>query len=73
MRSKTSWLLIPLMLSGCAIGSNGTRLKPAPVVTGNFCAVYKPVYFSRNDTEDTKKAVTVNNASWVELCEAKTQ
>jgi len=73
MKSGILSSLTLLLLSGCALGSNGTKpaLTPAPVVVGNFCAIYKPVYFSKNDTEETKRQIDLNNIVWVDQCEGK--
>jgi hypothetical protein len=40
-------------------------------VLGNFCAIYKPVYFSKADTEETKRQIDLNNVVWVDQCEGK--
>ncbi len=37
----------------------------------DFCDIYKPVYLSRQDTEETKKQIDGNNAVWVGLCKKK--
>ena len=34
-----------------------------------FCFVYKPVYHSRLDTEETKAQIDMNNAVWKERCQ----
>lgn len=46
-----------LMLSGCA--------KP---LNGDFCLLYRPVFSSPLDTEETLKQVDMNNIVWAELC-----
>lgn len=51
------WSMILLPLSACA------TVSPA-----SFCAVYKPVYTAKADTEETKKQVDGNNAVWLSLC-----
>ena len=36
--------------------------------TDTFCLIYKPVYTSRLDTEETRQQVTDNNAAYESLC-----
>lgn len=37
----------------------------------DFCTVYKPIYTSETDTEETQKQIDKNNAVWMEKCETK--
>lgn len=41
----------------------------ATVSADDFCAIYRPVYSSLDDTEETLKQLDRNNAVWLELCE----
>ena len=69
MRFVIGLSLTLLSLSACAVGSRETNsVSKSPPLSGNFCSIYKPVYVSRLDTEETKKAVDQNNAVWLELC-----
>lgn len=52
------WCLIMLTLSGCA----------KSLVATDFCNLYKPVYTSSKDTEQTRTDVDGNNAVFMELC-----
>jgi hypothetical protein len=47
-----------LLLNACATASRA-----------EYCILYRPVYTSVSDTEETKKQVDGNNAVWIELCE----
>jgi len=49
---------ILIMLTACGTVSQGS----------NFCDIYKPVYTSNEDTEETVSQVVDNNALWLELC-----
>ena len=46
------------MLQGCETASQGQN---------SFCLLYKPVYTSVRDTEETRLEVDGNNAVWLEL------
>ncbi len=47
-----------VMLSGCATNT-----------AGDFCLIYKPVYTSDLDTEETRDQADQNNAVYQELCD----
>jgi hypothetical protein len=64
-------ILIPLTVTGCAIGSPATEPEPIKSAVLPFCAIYVPVYSSKLDTEETKKQIDKNNAVWLEYCEKK--
>lgn len=36
--------------------------------TDSFCLIYKPVYTSRLDTEQTRQQVTDNNVAYESIC-----
>lgn len=55
--------LILNTLAGCA-----TPLPESPPAAPSFCALYRPVYHSPADTEETRAQIDVNNATCVELC-----
>lgn len=46
------------MLSGC--GKN--------IHANSFCMLYKPIYMSDKDTEETKRQIDENNVVYEELC-----
>jgi hypothetical protein len=52
--------MILMLLDGCA---NVSR--------ASFCDIYRPVYMSRRDSENTKKQIDGNNVAWQELCGKK--
>lgn len=58
--------LTPLIASGCV---GGSRVKTPSAVTATFCAVYRPIYVSEKDTEETKRQVDLNNVIWMERCD----
>ena len=62
---------ILLIATACAHDSRATEPEPIRPIALGFCSVYKPVYTSRTDTEETKKQVDKNNAVWLEYCEGK--
>ena len=39
-----------------------------PPAADTFCDNYKPVYWSRNDTRDTKAQTDKTNRKWKALC-----
>jgi hypothetical protein len=42
---------------------------PPPTTAGaTFCTVYKPIYWSKTDTRETKEQVDSNNRVWKRLC-----
>lgn len=44
----------------------------APATAGaKFCDVYKPVYWSKDDTRKTKEQTDSNNRVWKDLCGKK--
>lgn len=45
------------MLQGCKTASSG-----------DFCALYKPVYTAKADTQETRNEADGNNAVWLGLC-----
>lgn len=53
------WLLLSLMLVGCAAPS------------GDYCQLYTPVYTHQADTEGTKVQVDANNVVWMRLCDER--
>ena len=60
-RKRGIGLMLTLtMLTACATGSPGSS---------GFCDIYEPVYTSPEDTEETLRQVTRNNAAWLELCD----
>jgi hypothetical protein len=40
----------------------------ASVSRGSFCGLYRPVYTSAADTEETRRQADANNAVWMRLC-----
>lgn len=44
--------------------SGGTKVS-------NVCSILEPIYYSRNDTELTKRQVRELNAVWTRLCGGK--
>jgi len=58
-KSRMMWLLILLIVSGCAVISTSP----------DFCAVYKPVATLHCGSEFQKLAVDQNNAVYGEFCE----
>jgi len=46
-----------IMLQGCKTASSG-----------DFCALYKPVYTAKADTQETRNEANGNNAVWLALC-----
>lgn len=41
---------------------------PPPMPHDAFCAIYKPVLWSKDDTRSTKEQVDSNNRVWKRLC-----
>ena len=50
------------MLASCVTSSH---------VTDTYCLLYKTVYSSRLDTEETKAQIDQNNAVWMERCDER--
>lgn len=50
--------LTVLAVSGCATNTAGTD-----------CLVFRPIYFSERDTEETIEQVLYHNAAWEAVCE----
>lgn len=44
---------------------------PAVTAGAKFCDVYKPVYWSKDDTRQTKEQTDSNNRVWKEICGKK--
>jgi hypothetical protein len=40
----------------------------APDQRPDFCAMFDPIWWSRNDTPDTQRQVKVFNAIWTDSC-----
>lgn len=51
-----------IMLPGCASVLPGNDCR-------EFCRIARPIYLNASDTEQTKAAVDIHNAVWLELCE----
>ncbi len=49
--------MMMISLAGCA------RASP-----GSFCQIYLPVYTVAQDTPDTQRQVSANNAVWWDIC-----
>ncbi len=47
-----------------------TPVAPA-IQAAPFCSVYEPIYWSANDTRQTKEQVDKMNAVWKRLCVPK--
>ena len=60
--SKTALLAMLLMLTGCASFLPGNDCV-------DFCSVAKPIYMNGSDTEQTKDAIDLHNAIWLEFCQ----
>lgn len=57
-------LISLLSLTACATTTNSSAPKPI----NEFCALYKPIHWSRLDTDETLKQIKETNAVWVKLC-----
>lgn len=56
------------ILNACATTTDSSGpIEPPPKPTA--CAVFKPIYWSGNDTDATIADVKVHNAVWKALCE----
>lgn len=64
---------IDLQLLGAGAGLLCTSPEePLPqVVIDTACTAFEPVRYSRNDSEETKRAVREHNAAWDALCKGK--
>lgn len=86
MSKPLLWLVTPLLLISCASRSpsatttvsDATSVPVAPqTVTIRVpdptaaCAVWKPVLWSTQDTDDTIRQVKADNAAWKALCQAQ--
>lgn len=67
MPARLSALLLSVSLTACATttGSSGPT-EPPPKPTA--CAVFKPIYWSGKDSDETLKQVREHNAAWKALC-----
>lgn len=62
-------LLLSLSLMSCApMTSLSAPRPPITKPTNEFCAIYKPIHWSKSDTDQTLIEVKENNAVWVKLC-----
>lgn len=52
-------------LTGCQTTGSGA-IKPTA-----YCTVFKPIYWSKQDTVETAKQVREHNAVWKEICGGK--
>ena len=62
MMTCTGWALLYVHL---------TCTPAATPPTDSFCQIYKPVYWSPNDTRGSKKQNDINNRKWKRLCQGK--
>lgn len=45
--------------------------QPAGAPPDTYCQIAKPIYWSRNDTRQTKEQVDKHNRVWKQLCAKK--
>lgn len=56
------------------LGTGASLLCAEPAeqaVIDTACTAFEPVRYSRNDTDETKRAVREHNAAWDALCKGK--
>jgi len=74
MRSlKPAQFVLTLLVLTLALMSLASCQTTASVATDKSvaCQVFKPIYWSKDDTVDTAKQITEHNAVWLKLCGPK--
>jgi len=62
--------MLPLILPLASCATNSAATKPAVDPEAATCAALRPIYVSKNDvlTDETAKAILVNDETWARLC-----
>lgn len=69
-------LISTLILSGCASMTNSSALQRAPAAAPKgaidsnktACGAFGPIYWSRDDSDQTIMQIKSHNAAWTALC-----
>ena len=65
-RDKLRWLVMLFALTTCALLPGCARTTASE---GTECVRWKPIYWSKADTDSTVLQVKEHNAGWKRLCE----
>lgn len=47
------------------------QLPPTPPPADTYCQIARPIFFSKNDTRETKEQIDIANRKWKALCQRK--
>ena len=70
--NKFAWQTTRVMLFALLIGTStalsGCQTMASVATEPTMCTVFKPIYWSKDDTLDTAKQVREHNAAWKAVC-----